>query len=42
MSLEMSLKEIENIIKDMIKEDNKVSRKDIAVQIYCLCYTTIK
>ena len=27
----MSLEEIENIIKDMIKEDNKVSRKDIAM-----------
>ena len=27
----MSLGEIENIIKDMIKEDNKVSRKDIAM-----------
>ncbi len=27
----MSLEEIENIIKGMIKEDNKVSRKDIAM-----------
>ena len=27
----MSLEEIENIIKDMIKEDNRVSRKDIAM-----------
>ena len=27
----MSLEEIENLIKDMIKEDNKVSRKDIAM-----------
>ena len=27
----MSLEEIENITKDMIKEDNKVSRKDIAM-----------
>ena len=27
----MFLEEIENIIKDMIKEDNKVSRKDIAM-----------
>ena len=27
----MSLEEIENIIKDMIKEDNKVSRKDVAM-----------
>ncbi len=27
----LSLEEIENIIKDMIKEDNKVSRKDIAM-----------
>ena len=27
----MSLEEIENIIKDMIKEDNKASRKDIAM-----------
>ena len=27
----MSLGEIENIIKDMIKEDNKVSRKDVAM-----------
>lgn len=29
----MSLEEIENIIKDMIKEDNKVSRKDIAMTL---------
>lgn len=29
----MSLKEIENIIKDMIKEDNKVSRKDMAMTL---------
>ena len=27
----MSFEEIENIIKDMIKEDNRVSRKDIAM-----------
>ena len=27
----MSLEEIENIIKGMIREDNRVSRKDIAV-----------
>ena len=27
----MSFEEIENIIKGMIKEDNKVSRKDIAM-----------
>ena len=27
----MSLEEIENIIKGMIKEDNKVSRKDVAM-----------
>lgn len=29
----MSLEEIENIIKDMIKEDNKVSRKDMAMTL---------
>lgn len=29
----MSLEEIENIIKDMIKEDSRVSRKDIAMTL---------